>query len=129
MNAELSYSEIEGVLKQSTNQEICLTPVSESAVNVSAHYLVNISADLKIIGITDNKLHVEYNVRKPIIGGNVAANTILNVIPSNIIAKEGENRLSIDLSKIKSLEKATEILSLNDITFSQSAVTVKATLK
>lgn len=132
MKVELAYYEITEYLRIHNNQELGLTYVSPSTINVQTdvkisfvktHFDVNITLE-KIVG---NDLYLSYSI-PPVL------NWVVNRVRSLLRIKYpmidvGEGNLVVHLDKISQLQKVLQTIELQSVAFSQDNVNLCINLK
>ena len=132
MKVELAYYEITEYLRLHNNQELVLTYVSPSTINVQTdvkvtfvktHFDANITLE-KIVG---NDLYLSYSI-PPVL------NWVVNRVRSLLRIKYpmidvGEGNLVVHLDKISQLQKVLQTIELQNVEFSQDKVNLCINLK
>ena len=132
MKVELAYHDITEYLRIHNNQELGLTYVSPSTINVQTDVKVkivktHIDANITLEKIVGNDLYLSYSI-PPVL------NWVVNHVRSLLRIKYpmidvDEGNLVVHLDKISQLQKLLQTIELQDVAFSQENVNLCINLK
>lgn len=137
MKVELAYYEIIEYLRLHNNQELGLTYVSPSTINVQTdvkvkivkeHYVkTHIDANITLEKIVGNDLYLSYSISPTLNRVVIHALPILRIKYRMIDVDEGN--LVVRLDKISQLQKVLQTIELQSVAFSQDNVNLCINLK
>ena len=132
MKAELSYREIEKLIRDKANKNVRVTYENSKTIKVSYDIdmffttkTVEVYLEVRQVSSTSIKLrYYSYGFAvETIVSG------ILNMMDSDIYSKGNENMVTIYLKNIDGLESAFKTISLSDVTFSNNGTNVVMQIK
>lgn len=132
MKAELSYREIEKLIRDKANKSVRVSYENSKTIKVSYDIdmffttkTVEVYLEVRQVSSTSIKLrYYSYGFAvETIVSG------ILNMMDSDIYSKETENMVTIYLKNIDGLESAFKTISLSDVTFSNNGTNVVMQIK
>ena len=132
MKAELSYREIEKLIRNIADKKVRVSFENSKTIKVSYDIdmffttkTVEVSLEVRQVSSTSIKLrYYSYGFAvETIVSG------ILNMMDSDIYSKENENMVTIYLKNIDGLESAFKTISLSDVTFSNNGTNVVMQIK
>ena len=132
MKVELAYYEITEYLRLHNNQELVLTYVSPSTVNVQTHVKVtfvktHFDANITLEKIVGNDLYLSYSISPALNWVVKHALPILRI--KNRMIDVDEGNLVFHLDKISQLQKVLQTIELQSVAFSQDNVNLCINLK
>ena len=132
MKAELSYREIEKLIRNIADKKVRVSFENSKTIKVSYDIdmfcttkTVEVYLEVRQVSSTSIKLrYYSYGFAvETIVSG------ILNMMDSDIYSKENENMVTIYLKNIDGLESAFKTISLSDVTFSNNGTNVVMQIK
>ena len=132
MKAELSYREIEQLIRNIADKKVRVSFENSKTIKVSYDIdmffttkTVEVYLEVRQVSSTSIKLrYYSYGFAvETIVSG------ILNMMDSDIYSKENENMVTIYLKNIDGLESAFKTISLSDVTFSNNGTNVVMQIK
>ena len=132
MKAELSYREIEKLIRNIADKKVRVFFENSKTIKVSYDIdmffttkTVEVYLEVRQVSSTSIKLrYYSYGFAvETIVSG------ILNMMDSDIYSKENENMVTIYLKNIDGLESAFKTISLSDVTFSNNGTNVVMQIK
>ena len=132
MKAELSYREIEKLIRNIADKKVRVSFENSKTIKVSYDIdmffttkTVEVYLEVRQVSSTSIKLrYYSYGFAvETIVSG------ILNMMDSDIYSKENENMVTIYLKNIDGLESAFKTISLSDVTFSSNGTNVVMQIK
>lgn len=132
MKAELSYREIEKLIRDKTDKNVRVSYENSKTIKVSydidmffTSKTIEVYLELRQVSSASIKLrYYSYGFAiEAIVSG------VLDMMNSDIYSKEDNNMLAIYLKKIAGLESAFKTVSLNDITFTYNGASVVMQMK
>lgn len=132
MKAELSYREIEKLIRDKADKNVRVTYENSKTIKVSYDIdmffttkTVEVYLEVRQVSPASIKLrYYSYGFAvETIVSG------ILNMMDSDIYSKGDDNMLTIYLKNIDGLESAFKTISLSDVTFSSSVASVVIQIK
>ena len=132
MKAELSYREIEKLIRDKANKNVRVTYENSKTIKVSYDIdmffttkTVEVYLEVRQVSSASIKLrYYSYGFAvETIVSG------ILNMMDSDIYSKGNENMVTIYLKNIDGLESAFKTISLSDVTFSNNGTNVVMQIK
>ena len=132
MKAELSYREIEKLIRNIADKKVRVSFENSKTIKVSYDIdmffttkTVEVYLEVRQVSSTSIKLrYYSYGFAvETIVSG------ILNMMDSDIYSKENENMVTIYLKNIDGLESAFKTISLSDVTFSNNGTNVVLQIK
>ena len=132
MKAELSYREIEKLIRNIADKKVRVSFENSKTIKVSYDIdmffttkTVEVYLEVRQVSSTSIKLrYYSYGFAvETIVSG------ILNMMDSDIYSKENENMVTIYLKNIDGLESAVKTISLSDVTFSNNGTNVVMQIK
>ena len=132
MKAELSYREIEKLIRNIAAKKVRVSFENSKTIKVSYDIdmffttkTVEVYLEVRQVSSTSIKLrYYSYGFAvETIVSG------ILNMMDSDIYSKENENIVTIYLKNIDGLESAFKTISLSDVTFSNNGTNVVMQIK
>ena len=132
MKAELSYREIEKLIRDKANKSVRVSYENSKTIKVSYDIdmffttkTVEVYLEMRQVSSASIKLrYYSYGFAvETIVSG------ILNMMDSDIYSKENENMVTIYLKNIDGLESAFKTISLSDVTFSNNGTNVVMQIK
>lgn len=132
MKAELSYREIEKLIRNIADKKVRVSFENSKTIKVSYDIdmffttkTVEVYLEVRQVSSTSIKLrYYSYGFAvETIVSG------ILNMMDSDIYSKENENMATIYLKNIDGLESAFKTISLSDVTFSNNGTNVVMQIK
>lgn len=137
MEVRIKYTEIEGFIKQNFQKEVGLTYVDPSTVSVSTKikvfaFVKNVGVDLKVEKLEGSILHLVYSGKLGIeLLISPAISFLKKLVPekTNLISQGTGNRVFVNLAEIDQLKAVLDKVELQSISFDETHVIVKASLK
>lgn len=132
MKVELSYREIEKLIRDKANKNVRVTFENSKTIKVSYDIdmffttkTVEVYLEVRQVSSASIKLrYYSYGFAvETIVSG------ILNMMDSDIYSKGDDNMLTIYLKNIDGLESAFKTISLSDVTFSSNGTSVVMQIK
>ena len=132
MKAELSYQEIEKLIRDKADKNVRVSYENSKTIKVSydidmffTSKTVEVYLDVRQVNSTSIKLrYYSYGFAvETIVSG------ILNMMDSDIYSKGDDNMLTIYLKNIDGLESAFKTISLSDIAFTNNGASVVMQIK
>lgn len=132
MKAELSYREIEKLIRDKADKNVRVSYENSKTIKVSYDIdmffttkTVEVYLEVRQVSPTSIKLrYYSYGFAvETIVSG------ILNMMDSDIYSKGDDNMLTIYLKNIDGLESALKTISLSDVTFSSNGTNVVMQIK
>lgn len=132
MKAELSYQEIEKLIRDKADKNVRVSYENSKTIKVSYDIdmffttkTVEVYLDVRQVNSTSIKLrYYSYGFAvETIVSG------ILNMMDSDIYSKGDDNMLTIYLKNIDGLESAFKTISLSDIAFTNNGASVVMQIK
>ena len=132
MKAELSYREIEKLIRNIADKKVRVSFENSKTIKVSYDIdmffttkAVEVYLEVRQVSSTSIKLrYYSYGFAvETIVSG------ILNMMDSDIYSKGNENMVTIYLKNIDGLESAFKTISLSDVTFSNNGTNVVMQIK
>lgn len=132
MKAELSYREIEKLIRNIADKKVRVSFENSKTIKVSYDIdmffttkTVEVYLEVRQVSSTSIKLrYYSYGFAvETIVSG------ILNMMDSDIYSKGNENMVTIYLKNIDGLESAFKTISLSDVTFSNNGTNVVMQIK
>lgn len=132
MKAELSYREIEKLIRDKANKNVRVSYVNSKTIKVSYDIdmffttkTVEVYLEVRQVSSASIKLrYYSYGFAvETIVSG------ILNMMDSDIYSKGDDNMLTIYLKNIDGLESAFKTISLSDVTFNSYGTNVVMQIK
>ena len=132
MKAELSYREIEKLIRNIADKKVRVSFENSKTIKVSYDIdmffttkTVEVYLEVRQVSSTSIKLrYYSYGFAvETIVSG------VLNMMGSDIYSKENENMVTIYLKNIDGLESAFKTISLSDVTFSNNGTNVVMQIK
>lgn len=135
MKIELTFKELEGILRHKTGQELTLSKASESTIIISKAVSVILAKVNLDISVTIEPISIPNVVKASISVGNLAdkllslANgvitNILNaVLPHEAYTMEGGKHITLYLDKVPQLQAFCEMFMLKDIHINKEGITI-----
>lgn len=137
MEVRIKYTEIQEFIKKNFHKEVGLTYVDPSTVSVSTRIQVfafarNVGVDLKVEKLEGSILHLVYSGKLGIeLLISPAISFLKRLVPekTNLISQGTGNRVFVNLAEIDQLKAVLDKVELKSISFDESHVIVKASLK
>lgn len=132
MKAELSYREIEKLIRDKVGKNVRVSYVNSKTIKVSYDIdmffttkTVEVYLEVRQVSSASIKLrYYSYGFAvETIVSG------ILNMMDSDIYSKGDDNMLTIYLKNIDGLESAFKLITLSDVTFSSNGTNVVMQIK
>lgn len=132
MKAELSYREIEKLIRDKADKNVRVSYENSKTIKVSYDIdmffttkTVEVYLEVRQVNSTSIKLrYYSYGFAvETIVSG------ILNMMDSDIYSKGDDNMLTIYLKNVDGLESAFKTISLSDVTFSSNGTNVVMQIK
>ena len=132
MKAELSYQEIEKLIRDKADKNVRVSYENSKTIKVSYDIdmffttkTVEVYLEVRQVNSTSIKLrYYSYGFAvETIVSG------ILNMMDSDIYSKGDDNMLTIYLKNVDGLESAFKTISLSDVTFSSNGTNVVMQIK
>lgn len=137
MEVRIKYTEIQEFIKKNFQKEVGLTYVDPSTVSVSTRIQVfafvrNVGVDLKVEKLEGSILHLVYSGKLGIeLLISPAISFLKKLVPekTNLISQGTGNRVFVNLAEIEQLEAVLDKVELQSISFDETHVIVKVSLK
>lgn len=137
MEVRIKYTEIEGFIKKNFQKEVGLVYVDPSTVSVSTKikvfaFVKNVGVDLKVEKLEGSKLPLVYSGKLGIeLLISPAISFLKKLVPekTNLISQGTGNRVFVNLAEIDQLKAVLDKVELKSISFDETHVIVKASLK
>lgn len=137
MEVRIEYAEIEGFIKKNFQKEVGLAYVDPSTVSVSTKikvfaFVKNVGVDLKVEKLEGSILHLVYSGKLGIeLLISPAISFLKKLVPekTNLISQGTGNRVFVNLAEIDQLKAVLDKVELQSISFDETHVIVKASLK
>lgn len=132
MKAELSYREIEKLIRDKADKNVRVSYENSKTIKVS--YDIDMFFTTKTVEVYLEVCHVSpASIKLRYYSYGFAVETIvssiLNMMDSDIYSKGDDNMLTIYLKNIDGLGSAFKTISLNDVTFTSSVASVVMQIK
>lgn len=132
MKAELSYREIEKLIRDKANKNVRVS--YENSKTIKASYDIDMFFTTKTVEIYLEVCQVSpASIKLRYYSYGFAVETIvsgiLNMMDSDIYSKDDDNMLTIYLKNIDGLESAFKLITLSDVTFSSNGTNVVMQIK
>lgn len=137
MEVRIKYTEIEGFIKKNFQKEVGLVYVDPSTVSVLTKikvfaFVKNVGIDLKVEKLEGSILHLVYSGKLGIeLLISPAISFLKKLVPekTNLISQGTGNRVFVNLAEIDQLKAVLDKVELKSISFDETHVIVKASLK
>lgn len=137
MEVRIKYTEIEGFIKKNFQKEVGLAYVDPSTVSVSTKikvfaFVKNVGVDLKVEKLEGSILHLVYSGKFGIeLLISPAISFLKKLVPekTNLISQGTGNKVFVNLAEIDQLKAVLDKVELKSISFDETHVIVKASLK
>ena len=137
MEVRIEYAEIEGFIKKNFQKKVGLAYVDPSTVSVSTKikvfaFVKNVGVDLKVEKLEGSILHLVYSGKLGIeLLISPAISFLKKLVPekTNLISQGTGNRVFVNLAEIDQLKAVLDKVELQSISFDETHVIVKASLK
>lgn len=136
MEVRIEYTEIQEFIKKNFHKEVGLTYVDPSTVSVSTKikvfaFVKNVGVDLKVETLEGSKLPLVYSGKGIELLISPAISFLKRLVPekANLISQGTGNKLFVNLAEIDQLKAVLDKVELQSISFDESHVIVKASLK
>jgi len=135
MKASISFSELQGLIKEKADQTFTFSPVDRRTFRVT--YMLNldfikkdISANLIVKEMTGNDLLLQLSAGP---GSDVMLNTIINMagnkIPEGLLEKRPDSHILLHLDQVEQLKSVFEKITVSDIHVLEDGLEMEGTLR
>ena len=133
MKATISFDELNGFVLKKTGRNVTLGYVSPDTVKVTytakMRLVPPVSIDVQVLRISDNDVELSY-------AGNARMRPILDTVKKfvshklpDIVAWGDDSTVSVNLSKMKGLEKTLKDIDLLSVAFAQTGAEAEIGMK
>lgn len=137
MEVRIKYTEIQEFIKKNFQKEVGLAYVDPSTVSVSTKikvfaFVKNVGVDLKVEKLEGSKLPLVYSGKLGIeLLISPAISFLKKLVPekTNLILQGTGNKVFVNLAEIDKLKAVLDKVELQSISFDETHVIVKASLK
>lgn len=137
MEVRIKYTEIQEFILNNFHKEVGLTYVDPSTVSVSTKikvfaFVKNVGVDVKVEKLEGSILHLVYSGKLGIeLLISPAISFLKRLVPekTNLISQGTGNRVFVNLAEIDQLKAVLDKVELQSISFDETHVIVKASLK
>lgn len=135
MKASISFSELQGLIKEKADQTFTFSPVDRRTFRVT--YMLNlgfikkdISANLIVKEMTGNDLLLQLSAGP---GSDVMLNAIINMagnkIPEGLLEKRPDSHILLHLDQVEQLKSVFEKITVSDIHVLEDGLEMEGTLR
>jgi len=135
MKASISFSELQGLIKEKADQTFTFSPVDRRTFRVT--YMLNldfikkdISTNLIVKEMTGNDLLLQLSAGP---GSDVMLNTIINMagnkIPEGLLEKRPDSHILLHLDQVEQLKSVFEKITVSDIHVLEDGLEMEGTLR